>query len=276
MNKLTITSGGIPEIKLKIITILFIGVIILSLPLNFSNNSTISNATSSKYSTEVATIDAGMGASMDHTAADWELVEEVECGLGITKGEDLYVKVSPRSAPDHRLGITPQLDHTDFLSVKAKDALSEAPEWLRPELTEKFIDLAQIEINLGMDATGAFGDLDGDGDIDIVCGSGMENLIYIENRGTAYQPIYLKNETLFAEIDPEYNYPGDLCLGDLDADSDLDMLLGTSWGDIYYFINTGDAHTPQFNFSDIVISSQLDYPSPGSNIRFAKRKNRIL
>ena len=93
----------------------------------------------------------------------------------------------------------------------------------------------------------AFGDMDGDGDQDLVLGNLNGNLLYFENTGTAQAPVFAARtgaanpfNTVAVELrsDPE--------LADLDGDGDLDVIVGDRNGSIFYFQNTGTAQTPVF------------------------------
>jgi len=93
-------------------------------------------------------------------------------------------------------------------------------------------------VNLGGWSAPRLVDLDDDGDLDIVAGSEDGKLNYIENQGTATNPVWTLLPGFFTGIDV-----GTDCapsIADFDGDGDLDILTGNLSGDVQFFENIGD------------------------------------
>ena len=95
----------------------------------------------------------------------------------------------------------------------------------------------------------AFGDLDGDGDEDVVMGSWSDRMAYYRNDGPGggaggILPQWTLVDSAAATLSRgRYTTP---TLGDLDADGDLDLLVGESSGALNYYRNDGGPGAPAF------------------------------
>ncbi|WP_420636110.1 FG-GAP-like repeat-containing protein [Candidatus Palauibacter sp.] len=90
----------------------------------------------------------------------------------------------------------------------------------------------------------AFGDLDADGDLDMLLGTWRDEIRYVRNDGSATEPRFTLVDSAFVEITRGSNATP--TLGDLDADGDLDLMIGESSGALNYYENTGSASSPSF------------------------------
>ncbi len=106
-------------------------------------------------------------------------------------------------------------------------------------------------IDVGSFAHPTFGDIDGDGDLDLLVGAHDGRLRHFENTGTKYEPTLELMTTYFKTIDVGSNAAP--VLVDWDDDDDLDLLIGTNLGRIQYWRNDGDAQ----NFTPVLESAQL-------------------
>jgi uncharacterized protein (DUF2141 family) len=112
-------------------------------------------------------------------------------------------------------------------------------------VTTRYLD----QIDIGSDAVPAFGDLDGDGDLDMLLGSRLDPetaeappLYHFENVGSRTAPEFvfvgMLEDVAYTNSSPE--------LADLDGDGDQDILLGTFNRDVRWFRNDGTASSPSF------------------------------
>ncbi|WP_052598662.1 T9SS type A sorting domain-containing protein [Aureispira sp. CCB-QB1] len=98
------------------------------------------------------------------------------------------------------------------------------------------------------------GDLDGDGDMDMICGRQDGRLTFFENTAGPGNPVaWSAPSNFFFNIDVGDKSTPQLV--DLDRDLDLDLVIGRYGGMIHYYENTGNATSP--NFSSTPTSTML-------------------
>lgn len=112
--------------------------------------------------------------------------------------------------------------------------------------TERYLG----QLDIGSDAVPAFGDLDGDGDLDLLIGSRLDPetakappLYHFTNTGTSSEPAFEFTGLLRDSLSWTNSAP---VLTDLDADGDLDLLIGTFNRDVRWYRNDGSAAAPAF------------------------------
>jgi len=98
----------------------------------------------------------------------------------------------------------------------------------------------------------AFGDLDGDGDLDLLLGSWSARVGYYRNQGGGPIPAFAPVDTAFVTITRGSNTTP--ALGDLDGDGDLDLLVGEASGALNFYRNEGGPREPRF----VLVSDTLD------------------
>jgi hypothetical protein len=115
-----------------------------------------------------------------------------------------------------------------------------------------FIDgnyLNLTNLNLGLRSVPTFGDVDGDGDDDLILSRENGNLMYFQNTGTSGNavfatPVQPMVDHLGNTINEEtFSFPQ---LFDLNNDGLLDLIIGKRSGKLVYYKNVGSTSTPSF------------------------------
>jgi hypothetical protein len=125
-----------------------------------------------------------------------------------------------------------------------------------------------------------FGDLDGDGDLDLLIGDGDGFISYYRNDGTPQVPQMTLVTNNYLNIDVQkYSSPE---LVDIDGDGDLDLFIGRSssenqspaQGSLFFYRNDGTAQIPNFHY---VTSNYIAWDCGyGSSPRFMDFNNDSL
>lgn len=101
-------------------------------------------------------------------------------------------------------------------------------------------------IQIGLYATPAFVDIDGDGDVDLFVGEGYGRLFLFQNDGTKGAPLW----TPMGAVNDKNGNPIDVgyysapTLVDIDGDGDQDLYLGEGNGKLYFYRNDGTSSSP--------------------------------
>ena len=116
---------------------------------------------------------------------------------------------------------------------------SSLPSWQRDDSLVEGVDYVNC-------MTTCLADLDADGDLDLSVGTlyiGAYPLCYYENVGSATQPVWQPQNSMYESLSPG----GWTCpeLADLDDDGDLDLVMAVYWG-LRAYRNTGTAEVPSW------------------------------
>jgi uncharacterized protein (DUF2141 family) len=102
-------------------------------------------------------------------------------------------------------------------------------------------------VNMGSQSKPSFADLDADGDLDALIGESDGTLNYFQNTGSATSPAFIqRTESSYPLVGVNLAPYSAASFADLDADGDLDVLIGGLHGLLYYFQNTGSTINPSF------------------------------
>jgi len=107
-----------------------------------------------------------------------------------------------------------------------------------------------------------FADLDGDGDLDMLCGNVGGTLTYFKNTGNKHAPAWSKVAN-WAPVNAinvgSYSAPE---LGDINGDNLPDLIVGANDGSLKYYMNTGNQANPIFTLNNTLLGS-ISYGANG-------------
>ncbi len=106
------------------------------------------------------------------------------------------------------------------------------------------VDSALVEITRGSNTTPALGDLDGDGDLDLLIGEASGTLNYYRNDGTIRAPQFTLVSDQYDSLDVGRRSAP--FLADIDGDGDLDLLVGSDDQGVVLYRNQGTKAEPRF------------------------------
>ena len=117
-------------------------------------------------------------------------------------------------------------------------------------VTDDFQNISSLNIDKGLYPT--FGDLDNDGDVDLLLGDFSGFIHFFENTSSSpasfnlslTTPQYQDNDGNVIDI----GYAAIPHLFDVDSDGDLDLTIGEALGNINYYENIGSPSSPSFKF----------------------------
>ena len=136
---------------------------------------------------------------------------------------------------------------TVFRNVGTKAAAS-----FKQEAPLKLVDAFHLAPTLG--------DLDGDGDLDLLVGTWNQGVRYLRNVGTPREARFVEDPA--GAVTPPRSSLVSPLLADLDGDRDLDLLVGSANGALFHYRNES-AKTAKF----VLVSERLGDLSPGRRTR---------
>lgn len=162
--------------------------------------------------------------------------------------ESLPVFVDLDADGDKDLVLTNKIEQDDFDQGKSyyfeNEGTASEPQF-------KFMDTFDFEPAYHYDP--AFGDLDGDGDLDAIVGTWSQGMGLYINQGSATEPNLVAENTSYLKLTRGSNSTP--ALADIDADGDLDLFVGEASGTINFYLNQGSATAAEF---ELVSDKYLD------------------
>ena len=121
-----------------------------------------------------------------------------------------------------------------------------------------------LAVDIGIQPRPAFADIDNDGLLDMFLGDSDGNINYFSNIGSEEDPCFTLSSDTFQGIWATYQSRPNF--GDIDADNDLDLMIGrASFGgnSIHYYRNEGTPEIPDYRLmTDNFLGIDYMWPSP--------------
>lgn len=106
----------------------------------------------------------------------------------------------------------------------------------------------------------SYGDLDGDGDLDIMTGSTWDGFAYLENVGTASSPSFAAPQIGPFNLTKLWRSTAHLV--DMDNDGKMDLMAGTGYGNFHFFPNTSGSAKQSNIGPEAPVLSVTAFPNP--------------
>ena len=107
-----------------------------------------------------------------------------------------------------------------------------------------FQERERIELYTMYHYAPAMGDLDNDGDLDMLMGTWNKGVSFFLNEGSAEAPNFVLADTTLVKLTRGSNSTP--ALTDVDGDGDLDLFIGESSGELNFYRNVGTRQAPTF------------------------------
>jgi len=172
----------------------------------------------------------------------------------VALADSLFPQPQPVSTPGHNIPRFADIDadgDDDFFVAGLRQYQSNflfyrnVGEATRPQLkstTQSFLPI----FDAGSYCSPTFGDLDGDGDLDLMLGNIDGQFVYCENIGAPNAPAFHWVSDNFQNLRINLYATSAPALVDIDGDGDRDLFSGDFYGRIAFFENRGTPRAPNF------------------------------
>lgn len=126
---------------------------------------------------------------------------------------------------------------------------------------------SQIWFDVGLYAYPWFADLDNDADFDLLVGRDETGFYYYRNDGDSTSWLWQTANSVFAGL-AQTTYWNSPCLVDLSGDGKKDLIYGTAFGPLNYYVNTGSFSSPVWTANTSLFGGVLDVGGASSPFLF--------